>query len=150
MTYAYILDAVRTPRGRGKMGKGALSGIHPQELLAQTLNQLAMRTGIDRRDIDDVIVGCVTQANEQGANIARNAVLATDRGDRLGGASCGMCLWGVIGEASVAVTTNCLSSRVIRTSVISLAVFVRRISRGTPKPMLEIGGRRSLRPPRGK
>ena len=38
---AYIIDAVRTPRGRGKAGKGALSGIHPQELLAQTLNQLA-------------------------------------------------------------------------------------------------------------
>jgi acetyl-CoA C-acetyltransferase len=40
MTTAYILDAVRTPRGRGKLGKGALTGIHPQELLAQTLNQL--------------------------------------------------------------------------------------------------------------
>ena len=48
MTYAYILDAVRTPRGRGKMGKEALSSIHPQELLAQTLNQLAKRTGIEK------------------------------------------------------------------------------------------------------
>jgi acetyl-CoA C-acetyltransferase len=78
MANAYILDAVRTPRGRGKMGKGALSGIHPQELLAQTLNQLARRTGIEKRDVDDVIAGCVTQANEQGANLARNAVLAAD------------------------------------------------------------------------
>ena len=78
MTYAYILDAVRTPRGRGKMGKGALSSIHPQELLAQTLNQLARRTGIEKRDVDDVIAGCVTQANDQGANLARNAVLAAD------------------------------------------------------------------------
>ena len=78
MTHAYILDAVRTPRGRGKMGKGALSSIHPQELLAQTLNQLARRTGIEKQDIDDVIAGCVTQANEQGANLARNAVLAAD------------------------------------------------------------------------
>ncbi len=78
MTYAYILDAVRTPRGRGKMGKGALSSIHPQELLAQTLNQLAKRTGIEKRDVDDFIAGCVTQANEQGANLARNAVLAAD------------------------------------------------------------------------
>ncbi|HYB02003.1 MAG TPA: steroid 3-ketoacyl-CoA thiolase, partial [Ktedonobacteraceae bacterium] len=78
MTYAYILDAVRTPRGRGKIGKGALSGIHPQELLAQTLNQLAKRTGIDRRDVDDVVAGCVTQANDQGANLARNAVLTAD------------------------------------------------------------------------
>ena len=78
MTYAYILDAVRTPRGRGKMGKGALSNIHPQELLAQTLNQLARRTGIEKQDVDDVIAGCVTEANDQGANLARNAVLAAD------------------------------------------------------------------------
>src|SRR3974377_2228136 len=78
MSYAYILDAVRTTRGRGKIGKGALSNIHPQELLAQTLNQLAKRTGIEKRDVDDVIIGCVTQANEQGANLARNAVLAAD------------------------------------------------------------------------
>jgi acetyl-CoA C-acetyltransferase len=73
---AYIFDAVRTPRGRGKAGKGALSGVHPQELLAQTLNQLAARVGIDPADVDDVIAGCVSQAGEQGANISRNAVLA--------------------------------------------------------------------------
>src|SRR5262245_44220408 len=76
MATAYIIDAVRTPRGRGKAGKGALSGIHPQELLAQTLNQLAERTGVARADVEDVVVGCVTQAKEQGSCIARNAVLA--------------------------------------------------------------------------
>ncbi len=76
MANAYILDAVRTPRGRGKAGKGALSNIHPQELLAQTLEGLAERTGIDRAEVDDVVAGCVSQAGEQGANIARNAVLA--------------------------------------------------------------------------
>ncbi|HVR98756.1 MAG TPA: acetyl-CoA C-acetyltransferase [Thermoanaerobaculia bacterium] len=78
MADAYILDAVRTPRGHGKAGKGALSGLHPQELLAQTLNGLADRTGIDRAEVDDVVVGCVSQAGEQGANIARNAILAAD------------------------------------------------------------------------
>src|SRR5207247_1424976 len=76
MSTAYIVDVVRTPRGRGKAGKGALSGIHPQELLAQALVRLATRTGIDRRDVEDVVVGCVSQVNEQGANLARNAVLA--------------------------------------------------------------------------
>jgi acetyl-CoA C-acetyltransferase len=76
MRQALIIDAVRTPRGRGKKDKGALSGIHPQELLAQTLNELARRTGIDRRDVDDVVVGCVSQAEDQGANIARNSLLA--------------------------------------------------------------------------
>ncbi|HEV2851550.1 MAG TPA: acetyl-CoA C-acetyltransferase [Thermoanaerobaculia bacterium] len=76
MTEAFIVDAVRTPRGRGKAGKGALSGVHPQELLAQTLNHLAAKSGIDPREVDDVVAGCVSQAGEQGANIARNAVLA--------------------------------------------------------------------------
>lgn len=78
MAYAYILDAVRTPRGRGKAGKGALSHIHPQELFAQTLEALAGRTGLDRSEVDDVVVGCVSQAGDQGANLARNALLAAD------------------------------------------------------------------------
>ena len=78
MAHAYILDALRTPRGRGKAGKGALSHIHPQELFAQTLNALAERNGLDRSEVDDVVVGCVSQAGEQGANLARNALLAAD------------------------------------------------------------------------
>jgi acetyl-CoA C-acetyltransferase len=78
MATAYIIDAVRTPRGRGKAGKGALSGVHPQELLAQTLNRLAQRAGVEKSDVDDVVMGCVSQAGEQGANLARNAVLAAD------------------------------------------------------------------------
>lgn len=76
MSDAFILDAVRTPRGRGKLGKGALSGVHPQELLAQVFRALVDRTRIDPREIDDVLAGCVSQVNDQGANIARNAVLA--------------------------------------------------------------------------
>ena len=78
MGEAWIIDTVRTPRGRGKPGKGALTGIHPQALLSQTLNQLAERTGINKKDVEDVVVGCVTQAGEQGANIARNTVLFAD------------------------------------------------------------------------
>jgi acetyl-CoA C-acetyltransferase len=76
MRDVFILDAVRTPRGRGKAGKGALSGMHPQELLAQVLNQLARRSGLGTEDVEDVIVGCVSEVGEQGANVARNAVLA--------------------------------------------------------------------------
>ncbi len=75
MSTVYIIDAVRTPRGRGRAGKGALSGIHPQELLAQTLHFLSEKSGIEKSDVDDVVVGCVSQAGEQGANIARNSVL---------------------------------------------------------------------------
>jgi len=75
---AYVIDAARTPRGRGKKDKGALSGVHPQELLAQTLNALIAKTGLDAAHVDDVVVGCVSQAQEQGACIARNAILAAD------------------------------------------------------------------------
>jgi len=73
---SYIIDAARTPRGRGKAGKGALSGVHPQELLAGVLRELPKRSGIDPKDVDDVIVGAVSQVGEQGANISRNTVLA--------------------------------------------------------------------------
>ena len=76
MANSYIIGAARTPRGRGKMDKGSLSGVHPQELFAQVLNTLQQRLGFDARDVDDVIAGCVSQVGEQGANVARNAVLA--------------------------------------------------------------------------
>ena len=76
MSDALIIDAVRTPRGKGKRGKGALTEIHPQELFAQTLNHLATKSGVAPGDVGDVVVGCVSQIGEQGANIARNAVLA--------------------------------------------------------------------------
>ncbi|MGV3525098.1 MAG: acetyl-CoA C-acetyltransferase [Candidatus Sericytochromatia bacterium] len=76
MTTAYLLDAIRSPRSRGKQDAGALSGLHPQELLAQTLQALARKAQFDPAQVDDVIVGCVSQVCEQGANLARNAVLA--------------------------------------------------------------------------
>ncbi len=69
-----IVDAIRTPRGKGK--RGALHAVHPQELLAQALEALRSRTTIDARDIDDVVIGAVSQVGEQGGNVARNAVLA--------------------------------------------------------------------------
>jgi acetyl-CoA C-acetyltransferase len=84
MRTVYIVDALRTPRGRGKPGKGALSSVHPQELLATVLSALSARTGVTA-DIDDVVVGCVSEVNEQGANIARNAVLAAGLPDGVTG-----------------------------------------------------------------
>src|SRR5436190_2354680 len=76
MPEAWIIDAVRTPRGRGKKDSGGLSRIHPQELLAQTLQALAARHPFDPRDVEDVVGGCVSQAGEQGGCITRMAVLA--------------------------------------------------------------------------
>ena len=85
MRDVFIFDTVRTPRGRGKAGKGALSGVHPQELLAQTLNRLAEKAGFDRSLVEDVVIGCVTQVKEQGACIARNALIAADWPDEVTG-----------------------------------------------------------------
>jgi acetyl-CoA C-acetyltransferase len=85
--HAYIVEAVRTPRGRGKRGKGALAELHPQELLAQALNALVERAGVAPRDVEDVMVGCVSQVGEQGANVGRNAVLAAGWPDAVGAVS---------------------------------------------------------------
>lgn len=74
---ALIIDAVRTPRGRGK-STGALAPVHPQELLAQAITQAVRRPGISAAEIDDFVVGCVSQVGDQGANIARQAVLLAD------------------------------------------------------------------------
>jgi acetyl-CoA C-acetyltransferase len=76
MGEAWIIDAVRTPRGRGKKDKGALSQIHPQELLAQALQALTKRQSFDAKDVEDVVAGCVSEAGEQGGCIARMATLA--------------------------------------------------------------------------
>ena len=76
MGEAWIIDAVRTPRGKGKKDTGALSGIHPQALLAQCLNALQARNGFEPSHVEDVVAGCVSEVNEQAGCIARNAVLA--------------------------------------------------------------------------
>jgi acetyl-CoA acyltransferase len=70
-----IIDAIRTASGRGKPG-GALSDLHPSDLLATVLSALVERTGIDPAEIDDVICGCVGQAGDQAMNIGRTAALS--------------------------------------------------------------------------
>lgn len=72
---AVIVDALRTPTGRGKPG-GALHGHHPVDLLAGVLEELVGRSGLDPARVDDVIAGCVSQAGQQTFNVARSAVLA--------------------------------------------------------------------------
>ena len=76
MREAVIVDAVRTPVGRGKPGSGGLSGVHPVDLLAHSIRALVQRTGIDPERLDDVIGGCVYQVGEQAMNTTRYAALA--------------------------------------------------------------------------
>ena len=70
-----IVDIVRSPMGRGKAG-GSLSEVHPADLLAQTFAGLIERTGIDPGLVDDLIIGCVSQAGEQAVPVGRTAWLA--------------------------------------------------------------------------
>lgn len=74
MAEAYIYDAVRTPRGRGK-SDGSLHDQQPINLLAHVLKELQKRNHLDTSFVDDVIIGCVTPIGEQGADVARTAVL---------------------------------------------------------------------------
>jgi acetyl-CoA acetyltransferase family protein len=73
-----IVEAVRTPVGRGHEEKGYYKDVHPSNLLAKTYSELIERTGIDPSEVEDVIAGCVQQFGEQGLNIGRNAWLEAD------------------------------------------------------------------------
>lgn len=77
MADAFIYDTVRTPRGKGRKD-GALHEITPIQLATQVLQALRDRNGVDTADVDDVILGCVGPVGEQGADIARVAVLNAD------------------------------------------------------------------------
>ncbi|WP_327142804.1 thiolase family protein [Nocardia sp. NBC_01327] len=75
MRDAVIVEAVRTPVGKGK-ANGALHGVHPADLFAHSLREVVRRSGIDPELIDDVIGGVVTAVGEQGSNLTRRAALA--------------------------------------------------------------------------
>lgn len=75
MTDAYIIDAVRTPRGGGKPGKGALSHMHPQHLAATVLKAIAERNHLDTADVDDIIWSTSSQRGKQGGDLGRMAAL---------------------------------------------------------------------------
>lgn len=82
---ALILSARRTPRGRGKKEAGALSGLHPQELAAQTLNAVIASAQVEAAAVEDVMLGVVSQVGEQGANLTRNAILAAGLPESISG-----------------------------------------------------------------
>ena len=75
MTDAYIIDAVRTPRGIGKVGKGSLAERHPQHLAATVLKAIAERNKLKTKDVDDVIWSTSTQKGKQGGDLGRMAAL---------------------------------------------------------------------------
>ncbi|HZW60203.1 MAG TPA: acetyl-CoA C-acetyltransferase [Woeseiaceae bacterium] len=84
MTDAYIFDHVRSPRGRGR-SNGALHSVTPVDLASQVLSRLRDRNELDTSRLDDVVLGCVTPVGEQGACIARTAVLCADFAENVPG-----------------------------------------------------------------
>jgi len=75
MANAYIVDACRTPRGVGKVGKGSLAGMHPQHLGATVLAALRDRNRLDTTAVDDIVWGCSNQQWKQGGDLGRMSAL---------------------------------------------------------------------------
>ena len=84
MTEAYIFDAVRTPRGKGKKD-GALYSVKPVDLVAGLLRALETRNKLDTSQVDDIVLGCVTPVGDQGADIAKTAALVADWDEQVSG-----------------------------------------------------------------
>ena len=78
MGEAFIVDAVRTPRGIGKVGKGALADIHPQQLASTVLKAIAKRNDLNTAEVDDIIWGTSTQRGKQAMDMGRMAALDAD------------------------------------------------------------------------
>ncbi len=85
MRESVIVEALRTPIAKGKMGRGELSGLHPAELLGRVQFGLCEKAGIEPETVEQLVGGCVTQAGEQSNNVARHAWLSTGRTWRTGG-----------------------------------------------------------------
>ena len=77
MTEAFIFDALRTPRGKGKKD-GALYSVKPVDLVAGLLKALQARNDLDTSQVDDIVLGCVTPVGDQGADIAKTAAMVAD------------------------------------------------------------------------
>ena len=84
MPEAYIYDALRTPRGKGK-SRGALYEVKPIDLLSVTLHALQQRMAIAPKELDDAVIGCVTPIGDQGYNIAKAALLHAGWGGAVSG-----------------------------------------------------------------
>ncbi|MEN8293276.1 acetyl-CoA C-acetyltransferase [Acinetobacter radioresistens] len=84
MSEAYIIDAIRTPRGKGKKD-GSLYEVKPISLLTGLLNELQYRHQLDTSKVDDIVLGCVTPVGDQGADIAKTAAVAAGWNDDVAG-----------------------------------------------------------------
>lgn len=144
MGEAWIVDACRTPRGIGKPGKGALSGMHPQHLAATVLRAIAERNALNTADVDDVIWATSAQQGDQGCDLGRMAALDAGYDVR----SSGVTLDRFCGSG---ITSVCLAAASIMSGMEELVVAggTEKMSGfggpGNPVPTLIDAGNRRLR-----
>jgi acetyl-CoA C-acetyltransferase len=105
MAEAYIIDAVRTPRGIGKPGKGALSHLHPQHLGATVLKALKERNNLDTSQVDDIIWSTSTQKGKQGGDIGRMSALAAGYDTKASGMTLDRFCGGGISSVNIAAAS---------------------------------------------
>ena len=115
MREAVIVEAVRTPIGRGKPVVGDLSGFHAVELLGLSLAEIMQRSGLEYSDVDYLAGGCVTQAGEQSSNITRNAWLNLGKDYTAGGTT-------LDNQCGSAQTANHMISSMIATGSIDIGI----------------------------
>ena len=105
MAEAYIIDAVRTPRGIGKPGKGALSHLHPQHLAATVLKAIKERNNLNTAEVDDIIWSTSTQKGKQGGDMGRMAALSAGYDTKASGTTLDRFCGGGISSVSLAAAT---------------------------------------------
>ena len=105
MAEAYIIDAVRTPRGVGKPGKGALSHLHPQHLAATVLGAIRDRNNLKTEEVDDIIWSTSTQKGKQGGDIGRMGALAAGYDTKASGTTLDRFCGGGITTVNLAAAT---------------------------------------------
>ncbi|KEQ51615.1 acetyl-CoA C-acetyltransferase [Sphingobium chlorophenolicum] len=148
MSEVYIVDAVRTPRGIGKVGKGALADMHPQHLAAATLKALAERNAIRTEEVDDIIWGTSAQRGPQGGDMARMAALDAGYDVRASGVTLDRFCGSGISTVSLAagMIKSGLEDLIIAggTEMMSLTATMARqdAARGAPPTMMDAGNLR--------
>ncbi|RDV06558.1 acetyl-CoA C-acyltransferase [Sphingorhabdus pulchriflava] len=105
MAEAYIIDAVRTPRGIGKPGKGALSHLHPQHLGATVLKALKERNNLDTETVDDVVWSTSVQKGKQGGDVGRMSALAAGYSTKASGITLDRFCGGGISSVNIAAAS---------------------------------------------
>lgn len=146
MQEAWIIDACRTPRGIGKIGKGALTEIHPQQVGSAVLRALAERNGIDTADVDDIIWGNGQQAGKQGNDLGRMSALDAGYDPRASGVTihrfCGSSLTAV-GLCAAKIMAGMEDLNIAGGA--ELMSYRKRLPRDPSVPALPDAGNRRLR-----